>query len=227
MRQAAFTRSTSRYGRRRRTGDEPGRETSAPFARRAVLGPAWAARTAARRAGWSGVPAQGRRRPHGGKSAARGTRLVHALDTSTGQEDVQAFIFLAAERLEAMLDNLEAALAYELVALRQASHLRGESSTRRCSRRWSRDWARSWRRSTRTGRSRPTSSASGRCFAPVRSSPRSRARRSSARPVRRPGAGVEIPRGGTVSPTSVVREPRLLAPHIPRSTREPETRWAG
>ena len=50
---------------------------------------------------------------------------VHALDTSTGQEDVQAFTFLAAERLGAMLDNLEAALACELVALRQAAHLRG------------------------------------------------------------------------------------------------------
>ena len=51
---------------------------------------------------------------------------IHAIDTSTGQEDVQAFTFLAAERLEAMLGNLEAALAYELVALRQAVHLRGE-----------------------------------------------------------------------------------------------------
>ena len=51
---------------------------------------------------------------------------VHALDTSTGQEDVQAFTFLAAERLGSMLDNLEAALSYELVALRQAAHLRGE-----------------------------------------------------------------------------------------------------
>ena len=50
---------------------------------------------------------------------------IHAIDTSTGQEDVQAFTFLAAERLEAMLGNLEAALAYELVALRQAVHLRG------------------------------------------------------------------------------------------------------
>jgi len=51
---------------------------------------------------------------------------VHALDTSTGQEDVQAFTFLAADRLEAMLGNLEAALACELVALRQAAHLRDE-----------------------------------------------------------------------------------------------------
>jgi len=50
---------------------------------------------------------------------------VHALDTSTGQEDLQAFTFLAAARLEAVLDNLEAAVACELVALRQAAHLRG------------------------------------------------------------------------------------------------------
>ena len=50
---------------------------------------------------------------------------VHALDTSTGQEDVQAFTFLAAKRLEALLNNLEATLACELVALRQAAHLRG------------------------------------------------------------------------------------------------------
>lgn len=51
---------------------------------------------------------------------------IHAIDTSTGQEDVQAFTFLAAERLEAILGNLEAALACELVALRQAAHLRGK-----------------------------------------------------------------------------------------------------
>ncbi len=51
---------------------------------------------------------------------------IHAIDTSTGQEDVQAFTFLAAERLEAILGNLEAALACELVALRQAAHLRGD-----------------------------------------------------------------------------------------------------
>ena len=49
---------------------------------------------------------------------------VHALDTSTGQEDVQAFTFLSAERLERSLDLLEAALAYELVALRQAAFVR-------------------------------------------------------------------------------------------------------
>ncbi len=49
---------------------------------------------------------------------------VHALDTSAGQEDVQAFTFLSAERLERSLDALESALAYELVALRQAAFLR-------------------------------------------------------------------------------------------------------
>jgi histidine ammonia-lyase len=49
---------------------------------------------------------------------------VHALDTSTGQEDVQAFTFLSADRLERSLDALEAALAFELVALRQAAFVR-------------------------------------------------------------------------------------------------------
>ncbi|MDH4177777.1 MAG: aromatic amino acid ammonia-lyase [Thermoleophilia bacterium] len=50
---------------------------------------------------------------------------VHALDTSAGQEDVQAFTFLAAERAGRIADNLESALACELVALRQAAWLRG------------------------------------------------------------------------------------------------------
>lgn len=50
---------------------------------------------------------------------------VHALDTSSGQEDVQAFTFLAAERTGRALDVLEATLACELVALRQAAYLRG------------------------------------------------------------------------------------------------------
>lgn len=49
---------------------------------------------------------------------------VHAADTSSGQEDVQAFTFLVAERLGRALDDLEAALACELVALRQAAWLR-------------------------------------------------------------------------------------------------------
>jgi len=51
---------------------------------------------------------------------------VHPFDTSAGQEDVQAFTFLAAERLGRSLDALETTLACELVALRQAAHLRGE-----------------------------------------------------------------------------------------------------
>ncbi len=50
---------------------------------------------------------------------------VHASDTSTGQEDVQAFEFLASEKLARALDNLELAIACELVALRQGYHLRG------------------------------------------------------------------------------------------------------
>jgi len=50
---------------------------------------------------------------------------VHATDTSSGQEDVQAFEFVAAEQLGRALDNLELALACELVALRQGFYLRG------------------------------------------------------------------------------------------------------
>jgi histidine ammonia-lyase len=50
---------------------------------------------------------------------------VHAADTSSGQEDFQAFTFLAAGKLDRVMDALELALAYELVALRQARHLRG------------------------------------------------------------------------------------------------------
>jgi histidine ammonia-lyase len=48
---------------------------------------------------------------------------IHALDTSTGQEDVQCYTFLVAARVERLLDALEEALACELVALRQAAHL--------------------------------------------------------------------------------------------------------
>jgi histidine ammonia-lyase len=51
---------------------------------------------------------------------------IHAIDTSSGQEDVQSFTFLAAARTNAILDVLETALACELVGLRQASHLRGK-----------------------------------------------------------------------------------------------------
>jgi histidine ammonia-lyase len=49
---------------------------------------------------------------------------VHPFDGSSGQEDFQALTFVAAEQLERMLDNLEAILAAELVAARQARHLR-------------------------------------------------------------------------------------------------------
>jgi histidine ammonia-lyase len=48
---------------------------------------------------------------------------VHAGDTSSGQEDFQAFTALAADKVGRLLDNLELALAYELVALRQAREL--------------------------------------------------------------------------------------------------------
>jgi histidine ammonia-lyase len=46
-----------------------------------------------------------------------------AADTSFGQEDFQAFEFLAADKLRRLLDNVELGLAYELVALRQARSL--------------------------------------------------------------------------------------------------------
>jgi len=49
---------------------------------------------------------------------------VHPFDGSTGQEDFQAFTFVAAEQLGRLLDNLELILAAELVAIRQARHLR-------------------------------------------------------------------------------------------------------
>ena len=51
---------------------------------------------------------------------------AQAFDTSTGQEDLQAFEFLAADKLSRALDNLELAFACELVALRQGFFLRGE-----------------------------------------------------------------------------------------------------
>lgn len=51
---------------------------------------------------------------------------VTASDTSAGQEDFQAFTALAADKLRRLLDNVELALAYELVALAQARSLRGE-----------------------------------------------------------------------------------------------------
>ena len=55
---------------------------------------------------------------------------VHATDTSTGQEDVQALTFLVADRLDRALANLETALACELTALRHAAALRHEPSRR-------------------------------------------------------------------------------------------------
>ncbi len=48
---------------------------------------------------------------------------VHAIDTSSGQEDVQSFTFLVASRVDRLLDVLETALACELVALRQAAYV--------------------------------------------------------------------------------------------------------
>jgi histidine ammonia-lyase len=50
---------------------------------------------------------------------------IHALDASSGQEDIQAHTLLAAGQLDGVLDALELALAYELVALRQARFLSG------------------------------------------------------------------------------------------------------
>jgi histidine ammonia-lyase len=55
---------------------------------------------------------------------------VAAWDTSAGQEDFQAFTSLAADKLRRLLDNVELALAYELVALRQARSLRDEPLAR-------------------------------------------------------------------------------------------------
>ena len=79
---------------------EPGRQTGLVFLHKAVIGFAADRMLAA--------PA-----------------AVHTVDTSTGQEDFQAFTFLAAEQLGRILDNLELILASELLAARQAHHLRG------------------------------------------------------------------------------------------------------
>jgi histidine ammonia-lyase len=51
---------------------------------------------------------------------------LNASDTSSGQEDVQAFTALAAGKLGRLLDNVELVLAYELTALAQAVSLRDE-----------------------------------------------------------------------------------------------------
>jgi histidine ammonia-lyase len=50
---------------------------------------------------------------------------IHATDASTGQEDFQAHSLLVAQQVERILEGLELALAYELVALRQAYDLAG------------------------------------------------------------------------------------------------------
>jgi histidine ammonia-lyase len=50
---------------------------------------------------------------------------VHPGDGSAGQEDFEALTFLAAEKLERMLDNGELIVAAELLAARQARELRG------------------------------------------------------------------------------------------------------
>ena len=99
---------------------DPGRQTGLVFVHKSVLGFAAENRQLAAPAG------------------------VHAFDSSTGQEDFQAFSFLAAEQLGRLLDNLELILAAELVAIRQARHLRARGApaadgsggrARRCPRR--------------------------------------------------------------------------------------------
>jgi histidine ammonia-lyase len=50
---------------------------------------------------------------------------VHPADGSAGQEDFQALTFLAGEKLERILDNVELIVAAELLAAGQARHLRG------------------------------------------------------------------------------------------------------
>jgi histidine ammonia-lyase len=79
---------------------EPGRQTGVVFAHKTMLGHVAENRRLAAPAG------------------------VHQLDASTGQEDVQATAFLAADQLRLVLDNVEHILAAELVAARQAHHLR-------------------------------------------------------------------------------------------------------
>jgi histidine ammonia-lyase len=79
---------------------DPGRQTGLILAHKSVLGLVAENRTLA-------APAS-----------------VHQFDGSAGQEDFQATTFVAAEQLERLLDNLEWILAAELVAIRQARHLR-------------------------------------------------------------------------------------------------------
>lgn len=56
---------------------------------------------------------------------------VHAGDTSSGQEDFQAFTMLAADKLDRVVHNVELALAHELVALRQGHQLAGPAGATR------------------------------------------------------------------------------------------------
>jgi histidine ammonia-lyase len=82
---------------------EPGRQTGLVFLHKSVIGLVAENRLLAAPAG------------------------VHPIDASTGQEDFQALTFVAAEKLERILDNLEVVLASELLAVRQARELRGSS----------------------------------------------------------------------------------------------------
>ena len=52
---------------------------------------------------------------------------IRAADASTGQEDFQAHTILAARQLDQILADLELALAYEFVTLRQAHDLAGRA----------------------------------------------------------------------------------------------------
>ena len=79
---------------------DPGRQTGLVFVHKSVLGYAAENRLLA-------APAS-----------------VLAIDSSAGQEDLQAGVFLAADQLGRLLDNVELILAAELVAIRQAGHLR-------------------------------------------------------------------------------------------------------
>jgi histidine ammonia-lyase len=92
---------------------------------------------------FSGLPDQLARRPGTQTGAAVLHKAVVALsaenrllaapvsagsaDTSAGQEDVQAFEFLAADKLRRLLGNVELGLSYELLALRQARSLAGRA----------------------------------------------------------------------------------------------------
>ena len=130
---------------------DPGRQTGLVFAHKSVLGFAAENRLLA-------APAS-----------------VLAIDSSAGQEDFQAFTFLAAEQLGRLLDNLELILAAELVAIRQARHLRAADAAAAAARRRA---ARG--RPRRAGRRGPVAERRLRARArpdPVRDAPRRRSRR--------------------------------------------------